>query len=66
MLRPEILEGGATVGELAWIFGKDRAAIGDRWRHRLWHPIDGSGQLDALGQGVPRATDPQPGRTAQT
>lgn len=47
ILRPEVLEGGATVGELAWIFGKDRAAIGDRWRHRLWHRADGSGKLDA-------------------
>lgn len=45
--RPEVLEGGATVGELAWQFGKDRAAIGDRWRHRLWPRADGSGRLDA-------------------
>lgn len=45
--RPEVLEGGATVGELAWQFGKDRAAIGDRWRHRLWSRADGSGRLDA-------------------
>lgn len=35
MRRPEVLEGGATVGELAWQFGKDWAAIGDRWRYRL-------------------------------
>ena len=46
-LRPEVLEGGATVGELAWIFGKDRALLGDRWRYRLWHRADGSGRLDA-------------------
>ncbi|NMP24836.1 hypothetical protein [Sulfobacillus harzensis] len=45
--RPEVLEGGATVGELAWQFGKDRAAIGDRWRYRLWPRADGSGRLDA-------------------
>lgn len=47
LLRPEVLEGGATVGELAWTFGKDRAAIGDSWRHRLWPRLDGSGRLDA-------------------
>ena len=47
MLRPELLEGGATVGELAWIFGKDRAALADTWRHRLWRRADGSGRLDA-------------------
>ena len=46
-LRPDLLEGGATVGELAWIFGKDRAALGDTWRHRLWRRADGSGRLDA-------------------
>ncbi|MCL5116277.1 MAG: GNAT family N-acetyltransferase [Firmicutes bacterium] len=45
--RPQVLEGGATVGELAWQFGKDRAAIGDRWRYRLWPRADGSGRLDA-------------------
>ena len=46
-LRPELLEGGATVGELAWIFGKDRAALSHTWRHRLWLRADGSGRLDA-------------------
>lgn len=47
MLCPEILVGGATVGELAWQFGKDWAARGDTWRHRLWPRRDGSGRLDA-------------------
>ncbi len=47
ILRPEVLEGGATVGELAWQFGKDRAAMGDRWRYRLWPRDDASGRLDA-------------------
>jgi GNAT superfamily N-acetyltransferase len=47
MLRPEILVGGATVGELAWNFGKDRVPIGDTWRHRVWRRADGSGELDA-------------------
>lgn len=46
MLRPEILVGDATVGELAWNFGKDRAALGDTWRHRFWPRADGSGRLD--------------------
>lgn len=47
ILRPELLEGGATVGELAWVFGKDRLALGHTWRHRLWYRADGSGRLDA-------------------
>ncbi len=47
ILRPEVLEGGSTVGELAWQFGKDRAVMGDRWRHRLWSRADGSDRLDA-------------------
>jgi len=46
ILRPEILVGDTTVGELAWVFGKDAAAIGDTWRHRLWPRADGSGRLD--------------------
>lgn len=45
--RPEVLEGGATVGELAWQFGKDRAAIGDRWRYRLWFSANDKSRLDA-------------------
>lgn len=47
ILRPELLEGGATVGELAWVFGKDRVALGHTWRYRLWYRPDGSGRLDA-------------------
>jgi GNAT superfamily N-acetyltransferase len=47
ILRPEVLTGGTTVGELAWQVGKDREAIGHRWRHRLWPRRDGSGRLDA-------------------
>lgn len=46
-LRPEVLVGDATVGELAWVFGKDRAALGDTWLHRLWRRTDDSGRLDA-------------------
>jgi len=46
ILRPEVLEGGATVGELAWISGKDGAALGDTWRHRFWPRADASGRLD--------------------
>lgn len=47
ILRPEILVGDATVGELAWNFGKDDAALGGTWRVRLWPRADGSGRLDA-------------------
>lgn len=47
VLRPEVLAGGATVGELAWQFGKDSAVIGDRWRYRLWPRPGTRDQLDA-------------------
>lgn len=46
-LRPEILVGGATVGELAWVVGKDQPALGASWRHHLWHRGDGSDGVDA-------------------
>ena len=35
-LRPELVNSDATVGELAWIWGKDHADLGGTWRHRLW------------------------------
>lgn len=35
-LRPELLNGDATVGELAWVWSKDVDALGRFWRHRLW------------------------------
>jgi hypothetical protein len=35
-LRPELQNNDATVGELAWIWGKDHADQGGTWRHRLW------------------------------
>ncbi|RWM24471.1 GNAT family N-acetyltransferase [Mesorhizobium sp.] len=35
-LRPELLNGDATVGELAWVWAKDFDALGRFWRHRLW------------------------------
>lgn len=35
-LRPELLNGDATVGELAWIWAKDFDALSQFWRHRLW------------------------------
>lgn len=44
---PEILVGGATVGELAWNFGKDRKTLGHTWHHRLWPRGDGTHRLDA-------------------
>lgn len=47
VLRPDLLAGGTTVGELAWEFGKDRAARGHTWRSRLWRRPDDSGRLDA-------------------
>ncbi|WP_342235052.1 GNAT family N-acetyltransferase [Inquilinus sp. OTU3971] len=38
--RPELLNGDATVGELAWVWAKDVDALGRFWRHRLWF-VDG-------------------------
>jgi GNAT superfamily N-acetyltransferase len=35
-LRPELLNGDATVGELAWVWAKDVDALGQFWRHRFW------------------------------
>ena len=35
-LRPELLNGDATVGELAWVWAKDFDALNGFWRHRLW------------------------------
>ena len=34
--RPELLNGDATVGELAWVWAKDYDAFHPFWRHRLW------------------------------
>ena len=45
-LRPELLNGDATVGELAWVWAKDFDALGQFWRHRMW--FDG-GELVAWG-----------------
>jgi GNAT superfamily N-acetyltransferase len=39
-LRPELVNSDATVGELAWVWGKDHLDHGDTWRRRLW--FDGS------------------------
>ena len=35
-LRPELVNSDATVGELAWGWGKDHADLGSTWRPRLW------------------------------
>ncbi|MBK1783685.1 GNAT family N-acetyltransferase [Prauserella cavernicola] len=39
-LRPELLNGDATVGELAWCWAKDVDALGRFWRHRFWFADD--------------------------
>ena len=39
-LRPELVNGDATVGELAWVWAKDSDALSRFWRHRLW-VVDG-------------------------
>ena len=39
-LRPELVNGDATVGELAWVWAKDFDALSRFWRHRLW-VVDG-------------------------
>lgn len=38
--RPELLNGDATVGELAWVWAKDVDALAPFWRHRMWF-VDG-------------------------
>ncbi|MDX8454656.1 GNAT family N-acetyltransferase [Mesorhizobium sp. VK9D] len=45
-LRPELLNGDATVGELAWVWAKDFDVLGRFWRHRLWFA---DGRLVAWG-----------------
>ena len=45
-LRPELVNGDATVGELAWVWAKDFDALGRFWRHRLWRE---DGRLVAWG-----------------
>jgi GNAT superfamily N-acetyltransferase len=46
-LRPELVNSNATVGELAWVWGKDHAGLGETWRRRFWR--DGDGRLAAWG-----------------
>jgi GNAT superfamily N-acetyltransferase len=45
-LRPELVNGDASVGELAWVWAKDVDALGRFWRHRLWYA---DGRLAAWG-----------------
>ncbi|HEY1573962.1 MAG TPA: GNAT family N-acetyltransferase [Pseudonocardiaceae bacterium] len=35
-VRPELTNNECTVGELAWVYGKDHALVGDTWRRQLW------------------------------
>ncbi len=42
----ELVNGDATVGELAWVWAKDFDALGRHWRHRLWFV---GGELAAWG-----------------
>jgi len=45
-VNPALLNGDATVGELAWVWGKDFDALGSFWRHRMWFE---DGQLVGWG-----------------
>lgn len=38
--RPELVNGDASVGELAWVWAKDFDALNTFWRHRSW-VVDG-------------------------
>jgi GNAT superfamily N-acetyltransferase len=38
--RPELVTSGASVGELAWTFGRGHAARGSGWPRRLWFAGD--------------------------
>lgn len=42
-LRPELVNSGASFGELAWIWGKGHGTDGDTWPRRLWFADTGSG-----------------------
>src|SRR5258707_15561589 len=44
VLRPDLINPGASFGELAWIWGKDHAAIGETWRRKLWFADTGAGE----------------------
>jgi len=44
--RLDLVNGDATVGELAWVWAKDFDALNQFWRHRLW--LD-NGRLAAWG-----------------
>ncbi len=40
----------ATVGELAWMWGKGHADLGSTWRHRLWlSGGDLAGEFEPVG-----------------
>jgi len=39
-VRPELVNDDATLGELAWVWGKDHSTLGDTWRRRLWYRRD--------------------------
>ena len=39
-VRPELVNGDATVGELAWVWGMGYDTYGSYWRHRLWFADD--------------------------
>lgn len=39
-LRPELLNGDATIGELAWVWGQTFDALNQYWRHRMWFVDD--------------------------
>jgi GNAT superfamily N-acetyltransferase len=44
--RLDLLNSGASLGEIAWIWGKDHARDGEGWRRRLWFA---AGELVAWG-----------------
>ncbi|MFG2793132.1 GNAT family N-acetyltransferase [Streptomyces sp. NPDC048419] len=45
-VRPDLVNSDASVGELAWIWGKGHASHGESWRRRLWFS---GGELVAWG-----------------
>jgi hypothetical protein len=55
-LRPELINNDASVGELAWMWGKDHAALGETWRRRFWSvggAVAGWGVCTGRGTRVP-------------
>lgn len=53
-LRPELLNGDATMGELPWVWGMGHAVHQHTWRHRLWFEGDAAEPIGWAWAHLPR------------